>query len=75
MSETLSASYRWMMQQEAWGDLQRFLDKIVADSNRDLDVMPVEHLSATVAAYGRGMREAVQKIRNHIDYETMGGPK
>ncbi len=75
MSESLSASYRWVMQQEAWGDLDRFLDKLVTDSNRDLDVMAVEHLSATVAAHGRGMRDAVAKIRSHIEYQLVGGPK
>jgi hypothetical protein len=75
MSESLSASYKWVQQQEAWGDLSRFLDKLITDSNRDLDVMAVEHLSATVAAHGRGMRDAVAKIRAHIDYQTVGGPK
>ena len=75
MSESISASYKWVQQQEAWGDLNRFLDKLVADSNRDLDIMAVEHLSATVAAHGRGMRDAVTKIRSHIDYQIVGGPK
>jgi hypothetical protein len=75
MSESLSASYRWMQQQEAWGDMNRFLDKLIADSNNDLDITPIEHLSATVAAHGRGIREAVKRLRTHIDYQIVGGPK
>lgn len=75
MSDSLSASYRWMQQQESWGDLNRFLDELVSISNKDLDNMAVENLSATVAAHGRGIRDAVQKIRAHVDYALVGGPK
>lgn len=74
-SETLSASYRWIMQQEAWSDLNHLMDGLIKDSNRDLDTMPIEKLSGTVAAHGRGMRDAVQKIRAHVDYALGGGPK
>lgn len=75
MSESLSGSYKWVQQQEAWGDLSRFMDKLVLDSNSDLDLTPVEHLSATVAAHARGMRDAIKRIRAHIDYQIVGGPK
>ena len=75
MSESLAASYRWIQKQEAWSDLDAFLTQLISDSTKDLDIMPVEHLSATVAAHGRGMRDAVQKIRAHIDYALSGVPK
>lgn len=75
MSDSLSASYRWIMQQEAWGDLSKYLDSLIIESDKQLDVMPIEQLSATVAAHGRGMRDAVAKIRSHIEYEMVGGPK
>lgn len=74
MSKSLSESYQWCHQQEAWTDLMELLQKIVDDSNKELDVMAVEHLSATVAAHGRGMRDAIARIKKHIDYEMSGGP-
>lgn len=64
-----------MIKQPAFTDLVAFMSQVVGESNKDLDVMPVEHLSATVAAHGRGMRDAVEKIRKHIDYQLSGGPQ
>lgn len=75
MNESLSASYRVVQQHEAWRDLNKFLDTLIIESSRDLDLMPIEHLSGTVAAHGRGMRDAIKKIRAHIDYQISGGPK
>lgn len=75
MNESLTASYRAMQQQEAWHDLLNLMDKIVEDSNKELDVIAVEHLSATVAAHGRGMRDAVKRLRSHMERSLMGNPQ
>ena len=75
MSEHLTESYKWLVQQSAWKDLEALLSKIVSDSNKDLDFMDIDKLSATVAAHARGLRDAVAKIRSHVDYQLGGGPK
>lgn len=75
MSTPNSESYRWLIKQEAWRELNEVMEKIILDSTRELDTIPVEQMSITVAAHGRGMRDAVARLRHHVDYRVNGGPK
>jgi hypothetical protein len=68
IAKETAASYQRMMQEYAWRKLDGFLSELIEKSNSELDVMAVEHLSATVAAHGRGVRDAVKAIRTHVDY-------
>lgn len=71
----LTGEYKILVTNPAWRDLDELMTKISAESNKELDYMPLERLSATVAAHARGLREAVAKIRAHVDYQLGGGPK
>lgn len=75
MNAAHSESYRWLIKQEAWRDLSEVMEKIIQDSTRELDTIPVEQMSIAVAAHGRGMRDAVARLRHHVDYRVNGGPK
>jgi hypothetical protein len=73
IAREIGASYRRCTQEYAWKDLTDYMTKIVDESNHDVDVKDIEFLSVALVARSRGLREAIDKIRKHIDYALNGG--
>jgi len=73
VARELGVSYREMTQIYAWKDLDALMTKIVQDSNHEVDLAAIEHLNVAMVARARGLREAVDKIRKHVDYAMNGG--
>lgn len=71
----LTGEYKILVSNPAWRDLDELLTKIHNESNTDLDSIHLTNLNVSFAAHARGLREAVRRIRSHVDYQLGGGPK
>lgn len=71
----MANAYREMQMSVAWKDLNDLFEKIVTESNREVDQIPIESLEVSIVAKARGLREAIDRIRKHIGYRTSEGPK
>lgn len=73
LAKELAASYHQLTLLYAWKDLSDLMDRIVQESNRQVDTCPTENLIVAVVAEARGFRKAVDKIRKHMDFAMNGG--
>lgn len=69
----LSESYSSLANTIAWRDLEAFLDILVQQSIKTEDQVNIQNLTLAEAAKGRGIREAVDKIRRHVSFYVSGG--
>jgi hypothetical protein len=68
----IADSYRTIVSTIAWRDLEKFLDSIEENSNKDIDAIQISELTLSEIGRSRGLREAVNKIRSHVDYLLNG---
>lgn len=64
----LSESYANMVNTVAWKDMEVFLNEMVKQSVKDMDLVPIGNLGLAESAEGRGIRKAVENVKKHISF-------
>lgn len=72
VKKELSTAYLSMIQSSAWKDLENKMTQMIEDSNRDVDNKPIHDMTVADVARARGVREAITKIRVHVNFYLNG---
>ena len=68
----LANSYRSMVGMAAFKDLDEKMNAIMDEAIKTIDNCSVEDVNMSVLCNSRGMRQAIDKIRRHIEYSING---
>jgi len=64
--------YRTMMELSAWKDFSKQMDSVFEQATKDEDAMPIADLGLAKIGECRGRRNAITKLKKHIDYVLAG---
>jgi hypothetical protein len=73
IASEMAIAYRQMCDMSAWKDLERLLEKMLKESNSQVDEVAIKDLTVADVAQSRGIRYVVGKIRRHIEEALNGG--